>query len=374
MNNTTFEEGYCGVGLKNFREEFVKIYGTIATVICSLGLIANAINILVFSSKTMKRFHINLILLGISVADQLRLISSLLHTILNYGVLNIDICVAHSYHFQTLSHVSNWINVNFHCTSVTLTILLAVWRYIGVAYPIRFRQFFTGNKTTVAVLLCYLFVPISNTMCYMAYDVVLGNTTNTNKLVLTMMSKRTENSSNCSIYDLQDTAISRLGNGVFGQTAWWLLAVLFQILPPIILIVFSIIFARVLYLSSKKRSSLTNNMGRKLKLNKSSLKSTKMVLVITVSSSYTVLLIITAALGEEFRESCYRHLVEIFDIIEIINNSSHLIIYISMCKQFRRSFKNLFLWKTFKDRDVKIKTVQFQSKETRFTNKSQEHF
>ncbi|GAB6025375.1 hypothetical protein CHUAL_011121 [Chamberlinius hualienensis] len=354
MNTSTLEEGYCGEGLKEFRGELIKVYGTIATVICSLGLIANTVNIFVFSSKSMKHCNINIILLGISVADLLYLISHMLHTVLNYGVLNVNNCEAHTYNFQTLSHISNWTYVNFHCISVTLTLLLAFWRYIGVAYPLRFRQFFTVKKTIVAVLMCYVMIPIGNTMCYMLYDVGQGNTTNTEKLLPTIVSDIDGNNSNCPIYDLRDSEYSKLGNGTFREIALWLLGISFQVLPSVMLIVFSIIFARVLFISSKENLKLTNNVDMNSNIKKSSLKATKMVLVISVYFLITdlaqgILLILGAALGRKFHDSCYRYSVEIHDLLVMVNNSSNLIIYITMSKPFRSSLKDLLKQKTVKD-------------------------
>ncbi|GAB6025374.1 hypothetical protein CHUAL_011120 [Chamberlinius hualienensis] len=354
MDTSTLEEVYCDEGLKELRGELIKVYGTIATVICSMGLITNTINILVFLSKAMKYGNININLLGISVADLLYLIFHLLHTMLNYGVLNVNNCEAHTYNFQILSHIWNAAYVNLHCISVTLTLLLAFCRYFGVAHPLRFRQYFNIKNTIVAVLMCYVMIPIGNTMCYMLYDVGKGNTTNTEKLLPTIVSDIDGNNSNCPIYDLRDSEYSKLGNGTFREMALWLLGALFLVLPSVMLIVFSIIFARVLYISSKENLKLTNNVDMNSNIKKSCLKATKMVLVISVYFLITeltqgILLILGAALGKKFYNSCYRYSIEIHDLLVMVNYSSTLIIYISMNKPFRSSLKVLLQMNTVKD-------------------------
>ncbi len=59
----------------------------------------------------------------------------------------------------------------FHTISIWLTLLLAVWRYISVAHPLRSRDWCTLDRALLAILLAYVVSPFVCIPLYLTFTI-----------------------------------------------------------------------------------------------------------------------------------------------------------------------------------------------------------
>lgn len=59
----------------------------------------------------------------------------------------------------------------FHTISIWLTLLLAVWRYISVAHPLRSRDWCTLDRALLAILLAYVCSPFVCIPLYLTFTI-----------------------------------------------------------------------------------------------------------------------------------------------------------------------------------------------------------
>lgn len=138
------------------------IHGYLSVTICTIGVIANIINMIIFTRKRMVS-PINLILASLSFAD--------FFALLNYYYKAWYFYIkpgANPYVYWYLSHTTarlmQWqlhfahIFINI---GVWLTALVSIWRYVAIAFPLK-NLYWGNNKTTckaiaLVVILCLLF-------------------------------------------------------------------------------------------------------------------------------------------------------------------------------------------------------------------------
>ncbi|GAB6031343.1 hypothetical protein CHUAL_009127 [Chamberlinius hualienensis] len=358
-------DSYCGLKLKEFRFSHFTMYGISATVMCVIGLVSNMLNVILLTRKNASTSATNAILTGISVADFIYLIFILIHILLNYGIFTIDICVGQSYSFQLLSLITHRIYLTMHSITVLVTLMLTIWRYFAVAFPLKMRQWCNRKRTILVIVICYLFVFLCNIPLYMREMVNEVNVIRNDQIIPTVV---VNNGLNCSLYDIEFTELATRNNCAFRTFGFWFRGTLLQLLPSLLVVYFSFILVRALYKSSQQRSTLTFT-SNSITLNESCVRTTKMVLVVAVLFFVTdftqgTLLILGASLGKAFYFTCYTDLMEVNDFMVIVNCSLNFMIYLFMCRQFRRNFNRLFMKKFIESSDS-VKSIDSTMSELR---------
>ncbi|GAB6031342.1 hypothetical protein CHUAL_009126 [Chamberlinius hualienensis] len=335
---------FCGRSLEEFRYSHLIMYGIVAVIMCVIGLISNVFNVIVLTSKNTATSATNAILAGISVADILFLIFILIHTFLNYGVFTVDICLGFSYQFQLLSHISQRTYVTMHSISALLTLMLTIWRYFAVAFPLKMRQWCNLKRTILVIVICYLFGLLSNIPLYMRASVIEVNSIRKEPMIPTLV---VNNGFNCTLYDIEFSEIATRNHYLFRNFAFWFRGMVLQLAPSFLLIVFSIILVRALHKSSQQRTTITFTSNLTT-LEESCVRTTKIVLAVALLFLVTdltqgIFLICSAVYGNTFYFTCYSDILEVNHFLIIVDCAFNFVIYIIMSKEFRRNFNHIFL-------------------------------
>lgn len=175
MSNDTVWNITCGAGVDTFHTRYVAIHGWASLFVCIFGSIANGLNIAVLTRKEM-RGPTNAILTGLAVADMLVMIEYIpyaVHTHLYHRPKRDTFTFAWAWF--VLVH-SNFAQV-FHTISIWLTVTLAVWRYIAIAYPHKNRQWCSCRRTLYAIIGAYFFCPLICIPMYISTEVIPKNVT-----------------------------------------------------------------------------------------------------------------------------------------------------------------------------------------------------
>ncbi|GAB6025371.1 hypothetical protein CHUAL_011117 [Chamberlinius hualienensis] len=333
MFNASFDEELCGETLKLFRDDLLQVYGITATVIGVLGLITNALNVIVLTKEKMLDSAICVILLWISVADFSYLIAIISRILSTYGVLNMEFCISHSFNLQTFSLICHFCYVNFHFISVTLTLLLMLWRFLAVSNPIKFRVLSTTTKTSWLILLCFVLIPTSNVMLYFSYTVTRVNMTNFVEVI-------PNNSYSCLTYDTEYARNWSHNVTVLIHT------IIFQLILPIGITILSLMFVKTAYKRHIMRLKLCNNV-RFTKFRSwqriATMTLYMCVYFLVTEFSQGVVLIWSLAKGMDVQNSCHRYLQEMHDLLAIIYKSTNIVLYTFMLptKDFKFTLKKV---------------------------------
>lgn len=133
--------------LTAFHDCYRVYHGYAATVVCALGIVANCVNIVVLTRRSMLS-AINCILTGLAVSDALTMVAYLPFALRFYVLYGVEPTSERN----ELSAVRFLLfyarfSVVVHTASIWLTVVMATFRYVFVRYTITIDLFFTKNKS-----------------------------------------------------------------------------------------------------------------------------------------------------------------------------------------------------------------------------------
>lgn len=194
---------YCGQGLETFRQHYLLMHGYIALVVCLFGFVANTLNIVVLTRMDQRISPTNAILTGLALADNFVMIEYIPFAFHMYILRERPVyekfsypwtvyVLIHAHVTQVFPPPSSSLSVRpsvhlcpsfnslllmlirsqvFHTISIWLTLLLAVWRYISVAHPLRSRDWCTLDRALLAILLAYVCSPVVCIPLYLTFTI-----------------------------------------------------------------------------------------------------------------------------------------------------------------------------------------------------------
>lgn len=121
---------YCGGSVKNYSLWFRAVHGYVSLLLCVLGALANALNIAVLTRKDLAGSPINRILCGLAVADLALMVEYMPFTCYMYLTTAKKEEFSHVGAVYVLLHT--YVSQVLHTTSIALTLILAMWRYVIV--------------------------------------------------------------------------------------------------------------------------------------------------------------------------------------------------------------------------------------------------
>lgn len=269
MNNSSessIEELYCDKTLYEFSHSYALVHGYISIIVCLFGSVANIINVTVLSRREM-RSPTNAILTGLAVADLLVMLDYIPYACHLYlsSSQRLD-RNRFSYGWTTFVLFHSLFSQVCHTISICLTLLLAVWRYIAVAYPHLNKQLCGMKRTLVALFLAYIICPIICMPLYFAVgvhekheyidehgkriskpDIDNGVVYNTTKLYYVHFNE----------WALRDNALHK-------EINFWIYSVVIKLLPCVVLTILSIRLIIALMEAKKRRRNL--GVGNKITL------------------------------------------------------------------------------------------------------------
>ncbi|XP_013407406.1 sex peptide receptor-like [Lingula anatina] len=328
-NSTGSGHGLQG-GLMHFSEVYKNIHGGLAVTICIFGIVANILNIIVLTRKSM-RTSTNFILTALAVSDGLTMAAYLPFALQYYCVygtnpsLERDTLAA----AQFLLFYANF-SVTVHTVSVWLTVTLAVFRYLYIGWPRHGQVLCSIERAKMAIGLNYFLCPV---FCIPNY-ITLGI-------------------SNNSGYWGVETKSEPAYQMTIRTFYFWEHAFLLKLIPCFILTIMSILLVKGMKDAEKRRLKLgghnqTNNVSRMNQnvRGKKTNRTTRMLLVVVILFVITELpqgiLNLISGLDSEVFQNVYTPLGDLMDIIALTNSGINFILYCTMSKQFRTTFIELF--------------------------------
>ncbi|XP_065209224.1 G-protein coupled receptor dmsr-1-like [Planococcus citri] len=297
-----------------------------------IGTILNTINLLVFTRKTM-RSPVNLIFTHLTLVDIALLLGAFPYAWLipQYSGGYADI--GRTYPKAILYMRCYDFITTLHFISAFLTIQLAVWRYIAIAYPLKERQWCNMKATRNVLMAGYIVCVLLSIPMYLSRDIDVKAYNNNQTITYTPTYKKES-----TIYK-----ISLIVNGVF-----------FQLVPSIVLPIFSLKLIFVL-LKSKKHSErpetpelftvqnkITTTRNTNPQTDRSiSVLLTVMALFLTTKIPLGIIQVIITIDHRRNYFDCYRGLLVILNTLNEFNLSVTFIVYYTMSKKFRITLKSL---------------------------------
>ncbi|XP_065204509.1 sex peptide receptor-related protein 2-like [Planococcus citri] len=328
----SFDESSCEIF--NYYGDNISRYVNIS--ICFVGVILNLFNILVFTRKNMMS-SANLIFTHLSVVDLLFLFSTIPFTWIKDFQYSIDDVDHRTYthaviysRCQDLTHVLNYM-------SAFLTVMLAIWRYIAVAHPLKERSWCDMKTTRNVVIAVYISSVLLNIPYWFTSNITTFYTDDGEPWYYPFPVVR----------------------GSMADISYLTTAVLEQLLPSVALPIFSFKLIVVLLRKSNNvqlqtSSSSIRNNTRNLRMKQQTDRSIIITLVVVASFLIVRLptgiskLIVSIPIPSTYIVMsynvimCIHKLRSVFGTLNIINMSITFIVYYTMSQNFRATFKFLF--------------------------------
>lgn len=304
-----------------------QIHGYASLFVCILGTIANLLNIVVLTRKEM-RTPTNMILTGLAIADLLVMVD---YVPFSYYMYLNKSKYTYSLAVFTLFH-ANFSQV-CHTISIWLTVIIAVWRCIAIAYPQMNRVWCKMKNTVIVIIGTYIACPVVCIPQYFTYN--LRCRTVRNETAYTVYSD---------------------GSVLLRDIHYWIYGFLMKLLPCVLLTILSLRLILALIKTKKRQKNLSNTGSKsKKQMNKEKKadRTTKMLLVVLLLFLITefpqgILGLMNYSLGDVFLRNCYLPLGDLLDILALFNSGINFMIYCAMSRQFRITFRMLFAPKILK--------------------------
>ncbi|KAH8372714.1 hypothetical protein KR009_003434 [Drosophila setifemur] len=348
-------QGYCQGEIYNWLRAYNSIHGYVSLMaskcippICIFGTIANILNIMVLTRKEMAKTPINNILKWLAVADMFVMLEYIPYTSYQYIYMapgEKDL----SYTWAVFLLIHMHFTQILHTISIGLTVTLAVWRYVAIRHPNGGCANFLLAHSREAILLPFILSPI---LCLPTYFVF--------KVRETYDVDISHPEAMYHVYFDQDSVLYRFN--------FWIHSVLIKLLPCAILIVISTVLMHVLCEASRRRLKLrdySNPAKYAIQLNLNETKSKKpprcdrrndrttlllvavLVLFLITEFPQGLLGLLSGVLEKCFFAHCYPPFGELMDLLALINAAVGFVLYGLMSKQFRTTFRSLFMKRHF---------------------------
>ncbi|XP_065209225.1 RYamide receptor-like isoform X1 [Planococcus citri] len=296
-----------------------------------IGAIFNIFNLLVFTRQTM-RSPVNLIFIHLTLADIALLVGGLPYAWLipHYSGSYAD---AERTYLKAVIFIRTYdFTITAHFVSSFFTIQLAVWRYIAIAYPLKERQWCNMKTTRNVVIAGYIICVLLSIPMYITRHIDVNKASGDNQTLTYTPTYKKES----IIYE-----ISLIVNGV-----------LYQLVPSVVLLIFSLKLIFVLLESHKHSEHPTtesfNIQNNKMSRNTNQQTDRSISILLTVVGLFLItkipLGIVQVIITIDRRANyfdCYRGLIIILNTLNAFNLFLTFIVYYTMSKKFRITFKSL---------------------------------
>ncbi|XP_045523582.1 G-protein coupled receptor dmsr-1-like [Pieris brassicae] len=339
LNLTKNSEPLCNYCDGNFRDivlAYNSIHGYISLIVCVFGSLANALNVAVLTRRDLAAAPINRLLKWLAVADVFVMMEYVPFAIYRYLILPGQREMPYKWAAYLLFHM-HFAQI-FHTASICLTLSLAVWRYIAIKYSDRSHILCTERRCSTAILSSFILPPILCIPTYMVFDIHTAVVLEPNGPMI--------------LYHVDSDE-----EGQLFKLNFWVHAVLIKLLPCCILTVISLWLIKEVYSANEHQKRIRVNNAcandkakkRQCKGDKRTNRTTKMLLAVLLLFLVTelpqgILGLMSGALGRCFFKRCYDLFGELMDALALLNGAINFVLYCSMSRQFRMTFRQL-MWR-----------------------------
>ncbi|CAB4068330.1 Sex peptide receptor [Lepeophtheirus salmonis] len=345
-------EGYCyyiNCSTWNGPPELtVPIYGYIMPIILAVTFLSNILIIIVLSKKQMKS-PTNLVLMSMAISDLLTVIFPAPWYLYIYTMGNVETFnnKETGYAYETMLETMPQI---FHTASIWLTLALALQRYIYVCHASIARVWCTLEKTKKAIAGIFFVAFLHQTTRF--FDKKFEDMT----IEYPVCSNNYISICKVSFADwvVQDVSL----NGYF-ITFWWFRVLFVHLIPCVSLVILNILLFRTMKEAEKKRERLLHckqkaaskgESKESKKLRDSNCTTLMLIVVITVFLAVelplgiiTILHTMSSTIYDFLDYGFVKSIVLIVNLCICLSYPLNFGIYCGMSRQFRETFKELFM-------------------------------
>ncbi|XP_068620576.1 G-protein coupled receptor dmsr-1-like [Battus philenor] len=338
LNLTKTENNTCSYCDGSFRElilAYNNIHGYVSLIVCFFGSLTNAINVAVLTRRDLAATPINRLLKWLAVADIFVMIEYVPFSIYRYFILPSQREMPYKWAAYLLFHM-HFAQI-FHTASICLTLSLAVWRYIAIKHSERNHILCTERRCSIAILSSFMLPPILCIPAFLVFDIHTA-------IVI-------EPRGPLILYHVDSDR-----DGHLYLINFWVHAVVIKLLPCCILTAISLWLIWEIYNANEHQRKIQYNTRtikkagkRQNKADRRANRTTKMLIAVLVLFLVTelpqgVLGLLSGLLGRCFFKGCYDLFGELMDAMALLNGAINFVLYCSMSRQFRTTFRQL-LWK-----------------------------
>uniref|UniRef100_A0A0A9WNR0 FMRFamide receptor n=1 Tax=Lygus hesperus TaxID=30085 RepID=A0A0A9WNR0_LYGHE len=345
-SNFTLQESYCSY-FNDVRDFYLPLHGYTSLIVCLFGSVANLLNIMVLTRREMSS-PTNAILTGLAVADLLVMLEYIpfaWYTI--YKATSPSTKELYTYSLTLCIYLHSNFSQVCHTISIWLTVTLAIWRYIAVAYPQRNHEWCGPQKTILIITSGYIVSPLINIPLFLAFSIQpVTKTLNESGYI-------TDNASvaiNTTIYLIDVSELGQKNDNLLIDINFWVYSIVIKIIPCLALTLLSGGLIWALMQAKRRRKQLmqgSKKTPRNIENDRTTDRTTKMLLAVLLLFLITelpqgILGLLSLFFGRRFFERCYVRVGDIMDILALLNSAINFILYCTMSRQFRKTFSLLF--------------------------------
>ncbi|XP_050420669.1 G-protein coupled receptor dmsr-1-like [Adelges cooleyi] len=327
---------YCGEQVKKYAVQFRVLHGYVSLFLCVFGALANLLNIAVLTRKDLVGSPINRILCGLAVADLALMVEYMPFTCYMYLSTSKKEEFSHLGAVYVLLHT--YVSQVLHTTSIALTLILAMWRYIVVKLPNSMRSICSDERCGTAIKLSYLLPFLVCSPTFLVFEI--------------LETKVEENGQTTTLYHLGISSLAKVNQELLYMVHLWTYAVIIKLLPCCILTAVTISLITALSEASERKAkrlptqqqmARLRNMKLKRRMDRTSrIMIAVLLLFLATEFPQGILGLLSGILGKRFFQTCYHLFGELMDMLALLNASLNFVFYCCMSKQFRVGFGQLF--------------------------------
>ena len=340
-NYVYYGEYYRGAdSIIAFHNRYKHIHGPLAVSVCTLGMIANLLNIIVLTRRKMMN-AVNCILTALAVSDGLTMAIYLPFALRFYCFYDTDPNPErNSLGAVRFLFVYACSSVFLHACSIWLTVTLAVFRYIFVKFPHYGATICTLTRAKLAVALVYV----------TTFLVCVPNLVSTQVVAAVP----TEEHMNSTVWVLAFRDVTLLER-IVKDANFWIQAML-KLVPCVGLVLLSGLLVREMKRTEANYSILqrqrhqsgnshrlsVRSNSRRQKTNRTTRMLLAVVIIFLLTEFPQGVLNLLSGMLPYFVDDVYAPLGDLMDILALFNNGVNFVLYCSMSSAFRKTFVRLF--------------------------------
>ncbi|XP_045139070.1 FMRFamide receptor-like isoform X2 [Portunus trituberculatus] len=293
-----------------------------------VGVVGNSVTIIVLTRRQM-RSSTNFYLTALAISDLLYLVFIFSLSIRHHPGMN----QPHHWLYWHYFRYALWLTDASSSTSIWLTVTFTIERYIAVCHPIKGKVICTESRALRVIVAVFV-------LCFTL------TATTPHEWVILMNTDPDSGQSHLAL------AYSSLGsNTTYKKVFYWFTAVMFILLPLVLLAVFNSFLIHIVKQSRATRRTMTNTASERDSHSQSQEnKITIMLIAVVLLALLCQLPVAVLLLYQSFYESkpsSTSYYIElglgnIFNLLAAINAACNFVLYCAMSDKYRRTFLRTF--------------------------------
>lgn len=328
-------------GLERFSVAYQDVHGYVSLGVCSFGIVSNALNVVVFTRRSMMNAT-NCLLTALAVTDLLTMLVYVPYAVYFYCIAQPDPTFGHRYMWIVYLLLNSSFSITAHTVAVWLTVSVAVFRYIVVCgrHSIGARLC-NRRRAYVAIVAVVVTTVVFCIPHYIRYhpDAPVELFEVAGQVVNSTSGNTTITTTTTLAYWFTERSFI---TAKYRNVTFWLYGVVLKVVPCIVLTTLSGLLVRAMRMADVRRRRLLN-AGRRAESNRAGEhnRTTAMLVAVVLCFVATELphgvLAFLSGINDRIFYTVYIPLGDIWDILVLANSAVNFVVYCKMNRRFRRA-------------------------------------